>query len=198
MHKIILFLGLICTVAIQTFAQTVEIKTAPGVDLTSYNTFTVVKGEFMTPSDEQRIDEDKLFEGIKKKVIEEMELRGYTYVPDSTAQLAVSYVAGAFNKTQSEYLGPMGGTPASSAADLNQSRSLSHNSRMGFLILDVEDTRTKKELWSAESQIDLVTIDSARALEGIVMKSFKKFPNKLKKKSLLHINSFANLLKNQI
>ncbi len=177
-----LFIVLSCSVAIQAFAQSVEIKSAPGVDLTTYTTFTVVKGEFMTPSDEQKIDEEKLFEGIKKKVIEEMELRGYAYVPDSTAQLAVSYVAGAFNKTQSEYIGPMGGMPASNAADLNQSRSLSHNARMGFLILDVEDIKSKKELWSAESQIDLSTIDSVRALEGIVMKSLKKFPNKLKKK----------------
>ncbi len=161
-------------------AQTV--KSAKGVDLTTYSSFTVMKGEFMTPSDEQKIDETRLFEGIKKQVIEEMTLRGYTYVEDSTAQLTISYVAGAFNKTESEFLGPMGGTPASSGADLNQSRSLSHNSRQGFLILDVTDIRAKRELWSAESQVDLSTVDSIRALEAIVLKSFRKFPNKLKKK----------------
>ena len=163
-------------------AEAQKIKTTSGVDLTKYNLFTVTKGELMTPSDEQRIDEARLFEGIKKQVIEEMTLRGYTYVEDSTAQLAVSYVAGAFNKTESEYLGPMGGTPASSGADLNQSRSLSHNSRQGFLILDVIDIRAKRELWSAESHVDLSTVDSIRALEAIVFKSFRKFPNKLKKK----------------
>ena len=136
----------------------------------------------MTPADERKIDEAKLYEEIKKAVIQEMEARGYVYVQDSTAQLAVSYVAGAFNMTQSEVIGPMGSAPASSAADLNQSRSVSHNSRQGFLILDVEDIRAKRELWSAESQVDLSTVDSIRALEGIVLKSFKKFPNKLKKK----------------
>ena len=182
MRKIILFIGLSWCVILSTVAQSMKIKTSPGVDITTYNTFRVVKGEFMTPSDEQKIDETKLFEGIKKEVIEEMQLRGYTYLDDSTAQLSVSYVAGAFNKTESEYLGPMGGAPASNGADLNQSRSLSHNSRQGFLILAVEDVRAKRELWSAESQIDLSTVDSIRALEGIVMKSFKKFPNKLKKK----------------
>lgn len=163
-------------------AEAQTIKTASGTDLTKYNLFTVTKGELMTPSDEQKIDETSLFLAIKKQVIEEMTLRGYSYVEDSTAQLAVSYVAGAFNKTESEYLGPMGGTPASSGADLNQSRSLSHNSRQGFLILDVTDIRAKKELWSAESQVDLSTVDSIRALEAIVLKSFRKFPNKLKKK----------------
>jgi hypothetical protein len=91
-------------------------------------------------------------------------------------------VAGAFNKTDSEVIGPMGGMPAASPADLNQSRSVAHNSRQGFLILDVGDARSKNELWSAESQVDLSTVDSIRALEGIVLKSFKKFPNKLKKK----------------
>jgi hypothetical protein len=172
----------VCLTFFFGIAEAQKIKTTSGVDLTNYSLFTVTKGELMTPSDEQKIDEAKLFEGIKNAVIDEMKLRGYTYVVDSTAQLAVSYVAGAFNKTESEYLGPMGGTPASSGADLNQSRSLSHNSRQGFLILDVTDIRAKRELWSAESQVDLSTVDSIRALEGIVLKSFKKFPNKLKKK----------------
>lgn len=159
-----------------------KIKQAPGVDITAYNTFRVVKGELMTPSDEQKIDKEELYKEIKKAVVQEMELRGYQHVDDSTAQLVVSYVAGAFNKIDSEVIGPMGGAPASSPMDLNQSRSVSHNSRQGFLILTVEDTRGKKELWSAESQVDLSTVDSVRALEAIVLKSYKKFPNKLKKK----------------
>jgi hypothetical protein len=182
MLKNILITCLTWCVAMSTVAQTMKAKTAPGVDLTTYSTFTVVKGEVMMSSDEKKIDEAKLFEGIKKGVIDEMQTRGYTYVDDSTAQLAVSYVAGAFNKTESEYLGPMGGTPASSGADLNQSRSLSHNSRQGFLVLDVIDSRSKRELWSVESQVDLSTVDSIRALESIVLRSFKKFPSKLKKK----------------
>lgn len=180
MNKIILFIFFLPLLHASVKAQT--IKVAKGVDLTTYSTFTVVKGEFMTPSDERKIDETKLYEEIKKAVIQEMELRGYTHVQDSTAQLAVSYVAGAFNKTESEFIGPMGGAPASSAADLNQSRSVAHNSRQGFLILDVVDARSKNDLWSAESQVDLSTVDSIRALESIVLKSFKKFPNKLKKK----------------
>ncbi len=181
MNKLILFIFFLAFSS-ATCAQSTKTKRAPGVDLTTYTSFTVVKGEFMTPSDEQKIDEEKLFEGIKKEVMEEMELRGYTYLDDSTAQLTVSYVAGSFNKTESEYLGPMGGTPASTGADLNQSRSLSHNSRQGFLILDVVDTHSKRELWSTDSQIDLSIVESIRALESIVVKSFKKFPSKLKKK----------------
>jgi len=182
MRKIILFVALIGIISFPAIGQSMKIKQAPGVDITAYNTFRVEKGELMTPADEQRIDKEDLYREIKKAVIQEMELRGYQHVDDSTAQLVVSYVAGAFNKIDSEVIGPMGGTPAASPVDLNQSRSVSHNSRQGFLILTVEDIRGKKELWSAESQVDLSTVDSIRALEGIVLKSYKKFPNKLKKK----------------
>ncbi len=181
MNKFLLFVFVLVFCSV-TKAQTIKTKTAPGVDLTTYSRFTVVKGEFMTPSDERKIDETKLYEEIKKIVIEEMELRGYTHVEDSTAQITVSYVAGAFNKTESENLGPMGGAPASSGADMDQSRSLAHNSRQGFLILEIEEIHSKKELWTAESQVDLSIADSLRALEAIVYRSFKKFPNKLKKK----------------
>src|SRR6187549_2314612 len=141
MNKVILFLLALPLLHNSVSGQT--IKVAKGVDITTYNTFTVVKGEFMTPSDERKIDETKLYEEIKKAVVKEMELRGYTHVEDSTAQLTVSYVAGAFNKTDSEVIGPMGGMPASSPANLNQSRSVAHNSRQGFLILDVGDSRSK-------------------------------------------------------
>lgn len=182
MNKFYLFVIAFVWISVTAKTQTIKTKTTPGVDLTTYSRFTVVKGEFMTPTDERKMDELKLYEEIKREVIVEMESKGYTFVDDSTAQIEVSYVAGAFNKTESEYLGPMGGTPASNGADLDQSRSLAHNSRQGFLILDMEDIRTKKELWTAESQVDLSTVDSFRALEAIVYRSFKKFPSKLKKK----------------
>ena len=163
-------------------AQTIKTKTSPGIDLTSYDRFSVVKGEFTTPKDERKINEETLFQEIKKVVIRELESRGYQHTEDSTAQLKISYVAGVFNKIESENLGPMGGTPTTSGADMDQSRTWSRSSRQGFVIMDIQDIRAKREIWTAESQVDLGEADSIRTIEAVVHKSFRKFPSKLKKK----------------
>lgn len=163
-------------------AQTVKTKIASGVDLTSYERFTVVKGEFTTPKDERIINEETLFQEIKKVVVHEMESKGYTYVDDSTAQMKVSYVAGAFNKIESEDFGPLGGTPTTSGADMGQSRNWSRSSRQGFIIMDIQDIQSKRELWTTESQVELNEASAIRTIQAVVYKSFKKFPSRLKKK----------------
>ena len=153
-----------------------------GVDMTSYETFTVLKGELMTPPDARIVSEKELFESVKAAVTKEMELRGYKFVPDSSAQLYISYVAGAYNLTEGGNNGPLGQTPASTPADMDQSRSWSRESREGMIAIDIMDSRTKKELWKASGSLALDGVDLKRASDAVIYKAFKKFPNKNKKK----------------
>lgn len=161
---------------------TVETHTEKGVDLAAYKTFTVAKGEFMTPPDEPNVSEESLFKTIKKSIIEELEMRGYTYVEDSTAQLVVSYVAGGYNYTDGGVNGPLGQTPASNGAQLDQPRGWSRETREGMMMIDIDDAHSKKELWKASANLTLDGADLHRALDASVYKAFKKFPKRKKKK----------------
>jgi hypothetical protein len=161
--------------------QSVKTRMEKGVEMTNYETFTVMKGEFMTPPDVRRVNENTLFQSVKTAVKKEMELRGYKFVEDSTAQLYVSYVAGAYNLTEGGEMGPLSQTPAQTPADMDQSRSWSRESREGMIVIDIMDSRSKKELWKATGNLGLENVDLNRALDAIIYKAFKKFPNKLKK-----------------
>jgi hypothetical protein len=173
---------LIVAIPLVGAGQSIETKTAPGVDLTTYETFTVIRGEFMTPPDQQRIDENALFDVVTRAVRKEMELRGFNYIADSSAQLYVSYVAGSFDFTEGGTIGPLGQTPASTPSDMNQSRTWSRETKQGMMVIDVTDGHRQKELWSASGTITLDGIDLDRAIDAAVYRSFKKFPNKNKKK----------------
>lgn len=153
-----------------------------GVDMTKYETFTVMKGEVMTPPDSRKVNENTLYQSVKAAVSKEMGLRGYRFVEDSTAQLYVSYVAGAYNLTEGGEIGPLGQAPAQTPADMDQSRSWSRESREGMIVIDIMDSRNKKELWTATGNLSLEGVDLSRALDAIIYKAFKKFPNKNKKK----------------
>jgi hypothetical protein len=171
------------TIALSAQAQTVKIRTENNVDLTRYETFTILKGESVTPKDEKLASDKALFEAITNGVRRELEDRGYRYVGDSTAQLNVSYVAGAFDFTDAGNVGPLGQAPASDPSDLNQSRAWSKTSREGMLVLDISDAATKKALWKAETEnIELDHGDLVRVLDGVLYKSFKKFPSRVEGK----------------
>jgi len=162
--------------------QSMKTTTQKGVDFTAYETFTVMKGEFMTPPDERKVSEEALFQSIKAAVIKELEARGYKFLDDSTAQLHVSYVAGTFNLTDAGTNGPLGQTPASTPSDMNQSRSWTSETREAMLAIDISDSHNKKELWNATGNLALDGVDMSRALDASVYKAFRKFPDKNKKK----------------
>ena len=171
------------TIAHLAQAQTIKTRTEANVDLTRYETFTVLKGESVTPKDQKRASDQALFDAIKNGVRREMEDRGYKFVDDSTAQLHVSYVAGAFDFTDAGNVGPLGQTPASDPSELNQSRSWSKTSREGMLVIDMVDGVTKKGLWKAETEnMSLDRADLARVLDGAIYKAFKKFPSRVEGK----------------
>ena len=152
-----------------------------GVEMTNYETFTVLKGEVMTPPDARKVNENTLFQSVRDAVKKEMEIRGYKFVEDSTAQLYVSYVAGAYNLTEGGTTGPLGQAPAQTPADMDQSRSWSRESREGMIAIDIMDSKTKKELWQATGNLPLENVDLNHALDAIIYRAFKKFPNKNKK-----------------
>jgi Domain of unknown function (DUF4136) len=182
MKKQIVLLALASLMGLTLQAQTVKTTTTKGVDLTKYETFTVVKGELMTPPDERLVSNEALFKSFRKTIVQEMELRGYKFV-DSLAQLVVSYVAGAYNTTDGGAMGPLSQTPASNPSEMNQSRSWSHESRQGMLVIDIADAANKKEVWSATGTLTLdAGVELTRAVDGVIYKAFKKFPNKNKKK----------------
>lgn len=170
-----------CLLVLSVSGQSVSTRMEKGVDMKKYETFTVMKGEVMTPPDTRKVNENELFRSVKEAVKKEMELRGYKFVEDSTAQLYVSYVAGAYNLTEGGNTGPLGQTPAQTPADMDQSRSWSRESREGMIAIDIMDSRSRKELWQATGNLPLENVDLNRALDAIIYKAFKKFPNKLKK-----------------
>jgi hypothetical protein len=179
--KTSLILQAFCLLVISAAGQSIKTTTTKGVDLLAYETFTVMKGEVTTPPDARKVNENTLFKSVTDAVRKEMELRGYKFVEDSTAQLYVSYVAGAYNLTEGGQTGPLGQTPAQTPADMDQSRSWSRDTREGVIVLDMTDSRNNKEVWKATGNLTLDNVDLSRALDAVVYKAFKKFPNKLKK-----------------
>lgn len=175
----IVFIILMC---LPLQGQSIKTRTEKGVDITKYETFTVMKGEFMTPPDMQKVNEETLFRSIRTAVQKEMESRGYKFLEDSSAQLYVSYVAGSYNLTDGGSMGPLSQTPASNPAEMNQARSWTHESRAGMIVIDIVDSSNKKEIWKATGSLSLDGVDLNRALDAVVYKAFKKFPNKNKKK----------------
>jgi hypothetical protein len=178
MNRWILCLSM-AAVGLTATAQTIKTHTEKNVDLTQYETFTVLKGESVTPRDEKKASDKQLFDAVKAGVRREMEDRGYKYLEDSTAQLAVSYVAGAFDLTDAGNVGPLGQAPVDDPSQLNQSRSWSNTTREGMLVLEITDTATKKEVWKAETDdVPLARAEISRALDAVIYKAFKKFPSR--------------------
>jgi hypothetical protein len=178
MNRWTIFLAM-TSLAVSAGAQTLKINADKNVDMTHYETFTVVPGESVTAADQKRASDKALFTAIKNGVREEMENRGYKYVEDSTAQLQVSYVAGSFDFTDAGNVGPLGQTPASDPSEINQSRSWSKTSREGLLVLEIIDTATKKEVWKAETDnVPMDRGDVAHVIDGVIYKAFKKFPSR--------------------
>ncbi len=169
-------------VLIKSNGQNVKVRTIKKTDFTKFETFTVIRGDFTIPKDERRISDEKFYEMLKTFIRQELELKGYKFIEDSTADFAVDYVAGAFSVTESENLGPLGGTPALDPAQQDQSRYWSNSYREGLLVLNIYNGKKENTLWTSESTVDLSTVNSERAVAAVVAKSFKKFPAKHSKK----------------
>ena len=160
--------------------QEFTVSTKSGVDLKTYESFTVVKGDVLTAEDRQ-IDEDAFFTEIKTAIVREMEVRGYKFVDDPTAQLAVSYVVETTMKFESQRLGPLGQTPITNPANVDASPNWSKEFRQGSLIIDMVDSSKKSSVWSAEGVMDITRSRGGNIVDYAVRMAFKKFPDKTKK-----------------
>lgn len=155
--------------------QSVKVTDLKKADISAFKTFGVAKGELTVPSDEQRISANVFHERMKTYVRRELEVKGYTYVEDSSADFTVDYVASAFDLYKNEDLGPLGGVPATDPSMMDQSRYWSKSYREGMLLLEVYRGDPKNLLWRAEGSADLVGGDG-RILSAAIAKAFRKFP----------------------
>lgn len=171
---------LICAPLLMVNAQNFTTSTKSGIDLRTYETFTVVRGDLVVGEDAE-IDKDAFFERIKKAIIKEMQVRGYRFQDDSLAQLRISYVVETSSRMDVVNLGPMGQAPTTNPAQMDQSQSWSREIRQGSLILDIEDASSKSVIWSAEGVMDASRTRGGNLIDYAVQNAFRKFPDKTRK-----------------
>jgi hypothetical protein len=177
--KAFLSLLVLFTLAQALPGQNFETSTKKGVDLRSYQTFTVVKGAIVTGTD-QPVNADVFYDEIKPLIVRELKLKGYTYV-DSSAELAATYVVETTVRTEIQNLGPLGQAPASNPAMVNQPQTWSREFRQGTLIINVDDVSRKTTVWSSEGVMDISRTRGGNLLDYAVRNAFRQFPDKKKK-----------------
>jgi hypothetical protein len=176
--------GLTCIVFILSFSmvfgQDFQTSTASGVDLLKYETFTVVPGSVITNSD-QPINKEAFFNEIRPSIIRELEVRGYKFLNDSTAQLTVSYVIETSLKMDVQQQGRLGQQVVVTNPAGTQTQNWSREFTQGMLILEIEDTARSTAVWSAEGIMDINRTRGGNLLDNAVRSAFRKFPDKNKK-----------------
>ncbi len=166
-------------VAKTSSAQNFETSTKKGVDLRSYQTFTVVKGAVITSND-QPVNADVFFSEIKPLIVRELKLKGYTYV-DSAADLAATYVVETTLRTETQNFGPLGQAPTTNPAMVNQPQTWSREFRQGTLIINLDDVSRRTTVWSSEGTMDISRTRGGNLLDYVVRNAFRQFPDKKKK-----------------
>ena len=161
------------------WSQDFTTSTEKGVDLKKYETFTVVKGEVVTGGG-QAVDANAFFNEIKPMIIRELESRGYKYL-DSAAQLSATYLVETTIRTDVQDLGPLGQTPTTNPALVDQPQTWSREFRQGTLIINLDDVSRKATVWSSEGTMDISRTRGGNLVEYAVKSSFRKFPNRNKK-----------------
>lgn len=160
------------------FSQSVTVHANKNTDYAASETFTVLKGEFTIPKDERALTDDTLFEIVKASVKRELELKGYRYIEDSTAQLKISYVASAYNVTEGGKLGPLGEAPVNDPANVDKGRYWSNEHSTSMFMLEMTKGSSTTPIWSAESKANLTNPDVDKVFDSMITKMFKKFPGR--------------------
>ncbi len=175
-----LMVSLFVFLSANLFCQDFTTATASGVDLLKYETFTVVRGSVIANAD-QPINKDALYEAIKPSIIRELEMRGYKFLEDSTAQLTVSYVVETTIRMDVQRQGQIGQFVVTNPSGANQDQGWSREFTQGMLILEIEDTARKTAVWSAEGMMDITRTRGSNLLDAAVRNAFRKFPDRNKK-----------------
>jgi hypothetical protein len=159
----------------------IRISKAKGVDVSSYKTFAVQKGQVLSLFSDEKINESKIFRVIKESVIRELELRGYVYVEDSIAQLVVSYVYEEKPQAAFQKAGPLGQSPTTNAAVVDASET-STSLKERTLILDVVKGSDNGSIWTANCTLNGTQKDPSGVMDQTVTSALKKFPMQGKSK----------------
>ena len=164
-----------CFALIPVFAQDVKVEYDKSKDFSGYKTFRFGECEIITPKEKKQISDKTLDKIIKDALIKQLNEKGLTQ-NDSSSQLVVTYVAGVFDHSETQKLGPLGQTPGSSA------QTWSNTYTQGELIIDLNESRSNKLIWRINSQTNTTTPEASTTIEQIVNKGLKKFGSKPKAK----------------
>ncbi len=157
------------------FTQDVKVDYDKTKDYSAYKTFRFGESEIITPKEKKLISDATLDKMIKSAIIKELGAKGLTQ-NDSVGQLLITYVAGSFERSESQRIGPLAQTPGSTA------QTWSHDYSSGELIIDLNDSKSNKLIWRINSQTNTTTPEALQNIEQIVAKGLKKFGVKPKVK----------------
>jgi hypothetical protein len=166
---------LVFFIIIPVSSQDIKIDYDKTKDYSNYKTFRFGESEIVTPKERKRISDKSLDKKIKDAIIKEMGEKGILE-SDSSRELVVTYVAGVFEHSETQRLGPLGTSPNSS------SQTWSNNYTQGELIIDINDIQSRNLIWRINSQTNTTTPEAAQYIEQIVDKGLKKFAVKPKTK----------------
>lgn len=171
-----IFSIILCLVlSTHVFAQDVKIEFDKTKDYSFYKTFRFGESEIVTPKEKKQISDAALNKIIRDAIEKELGEKGIVR-NDSSAELVVTYVAGIFEHSERQNLGPLGTAPGQS------SQSWTNNYSQGELIIDINDIKSKKLIWRVNSQTNTSTPEAQSYIEQVVDKGLKKFAVKPKGK----------------
>ena len=171
----IMFLLFLVFLITRASAQEVKVTFDKTKDMSGYKTFQFGETEVITPKDQRIMDEKQLREKVNKIIIEELTEKKLERL-DSNAQLVVSYIIGAVERSDIYSAGPLGGTPGQINAG-----AVVEDFKEGTFVVDLND-RSNYLVWRINSTIRYSASETIRQVEQVVDKGFKKFPNKPKVK----------------
>lgn len=167
------FVGLL--VVAQSLAQDIKIDYDKTKDYSGYKSFRFGDSEIVTPKDKKSISDKTLDKLIKDAIVKELAEKDIMH-NDSSTELVITYVAGVFEHSEMQRLGPLGTSPNSSA------QTWSNNYSQGELIIDINDIQSNLLIWRINSRTNTNTPEAAQFIDQIVDKGFKKFAVKPKSK----------------
>lgn len=165
-------------VLVQSFGQDIKVDYDKTKDYSGYKSFRFGESEIVTPKDKKSISDKTLDKLIKDAIIKVLSEKEIVH-NDSSTELVVTYMAGVFEHSELQRLGPLGTSPTSS------SQTWSNNYSQGELIIDINDLQSNRLIWRINSQTNTNTPEAAQYIDQIVDKGLKKFavkPKSRKKK----------------
>ena len=162
----ILFLLLALT-SFPLAAQEVSVEYDKSKDLTGFKTYMFGESEIVTSKASKKISDANLNKIIIETIEKELSIKGLSR-QESGAQLIVTYVAGSFNHSEFENLGPLGQSPG----QIGQSWSREYT--QGSLIIDLNDSKNGDLIWRINSTTTTNAPEARQNVEQVVSKGFKK------------------------